>query len=156
MFVEVKPRIVFFLQTFCFMAFIATVEKIITYALGEHDPGSAQDWRTPNYFCSPGPGLPEKELSTLQLCLLLLLTQLLRQLCLSTRRFSTQPSATLRHRCTSPTWYTWYTIHPVYITCPDCKTLMLAAIGVPTHTCKIAFKCFFNDPKRLIFVVLPS
>ena len=23
-----------------------TVEKIISYALGEHDPGSAQDWRT--------------------------------------------------------------------------------------------------------------
>ena len=34
-------------------AFIATVEKIITYALGEHDPGSAQDWRTSNDFCSP-------------------------------------------------------------------------------------------------------
>ena len=29
-----------------FTAFIATVEKIITYALGEHDPGSAQDGRT--------------------------------------------------------------------------------------------------------------
>ena len=53
MFVEVKPRTVFFLQTLYFTAFIATVEKIITYALGEHDPGSAQDWRTSNDFCSP-------------------------------------------------------------------------------------------------------
>ena len=26
------------------------VEKIITYALGEHDPGSAQDWRTSSDF----------------------------------------------------------------------------------------------------------
>ena len=34
-------------------AFIATVKKIITYALGEHDPGSAQDWRTSHDFCSP-------------------------------------------------------------------------------------------------------
>ena len=41
MFVEGKPRAVFFLQMLYFMAFIATVEKIITYALGEHDPGSA-------------------------------------------------------------------------------------------------------------------
>ena len=32
-------------------AFIATVKKIITYALGEHDPGSAQDGRTSNDFC---------------------------------------------------------------------------------------------------------
>ena len=54
MFVEGKPRTVFFLQTLYFTAFIATVEKIITYALGEHDPGSAQDWRTSNDFCSPG------------------------------------------------------------------------------------------------------
>ena len=46
MFVEGKPRTVFFLQTLYFTAFIATVEKIITYALGEHDPGSAQNWRT--------------------------------------------------------------------------------------------------------------
>ena len=53
MFVEGKPRTVFFLQTLYFTAFIATVEKIITYALGEHDPGSAQDWRTSNDFCSP-------------------------------------------------------------------------------------------------------
>ena len=28
-----------------FWAFTATVEKI-TYALGEHGPGSAKDWRT--------------------------------------------------------------------------------------------------------------
>ena len=54
MFVEGKPRTVFFLQTLYFTAFIATVEKIITYALGEHDPGLAQDWRTSNDFCSPG------------------------------------------------------------------------------------------------------
>ena len=53
MFVEVKLRTVFFLQTLYFRAFIATVGKIITYALGEHDPGSAQDWRTSNDFCSP-------------------------------------------------------------------------------------------------------
>ena len=53
MFVEVKPRTVFFLQTLYFTAFIATVKKIRTYALGEHDPGSAQDWRTSNDFCSP-------------------------------------------------------------------------------------------------------
>ena len=37
-----------------FTAFIATVEKIITYALGEHDPGSAHNWRTSNELCSPG------------------------------------------------------------------------------------------------------
>ena len=30
-----------------------TVEKIITCALGEHDPGSAQVWRTSSNFCSP-------------------------------------------------------------------------------------------------------
>ena len=53
MFVEGKPGKVFFLQTLYFTAINATVEKIITYALGEHDPGSAQDWRTPNDFCSP-------------------------------------------------------------------------------------------------------
>ena len=53
MFVNVNPRTVFFLQqTLYFTAFIATVEKIITYALGEHDPGAAQDWRTLNGFCS--------------------------------------------------------------------------------------------------------
>ena len=34
-------------------SFSATVEQIITYALGEHDPGSAQNWRTSNDFCSP-------------------------------------------------------------------------------------------------------
>ena len=53
MFVEGKQRAVFFLQTLYFTAFIATVEKIITYALGEHDPGRAQVWRTSNDFCSP-------------------------------------------------------------------------------------------------------
>ena len=36
-----------------FPEFIPTVGKIITYALGEHDPGSAQVWRTSNDFCSP-------------------------------------------------------------------------------------------------------
>ena len=50
MFVEGKPWIVFFLQTLYFMPFIETVEKIITYALGEHDPGSAQDWRKSSDF----------------------------------------------------------------------------------------------------------
>ena len=34
-------------------AFVATVQKIITYALGAHDPGSAQDGRTSNDFCTP-------------------------------------------------------------------------------------------------------
>ena len=53
MFVEGKLRTVFFLQKLYFTAFIATVEKIITYALGEHDPGSAEDWRMSNDFCSP-------------------------------------------------------------------------------------------------------
>ena len=48
-----KPTTVFFLHTFNFKAFIATVEKIITYALGEHDPGSARNWRTSNDFRSP-------------------------------------------------------------------------------------------------------
>ena len=33
--------------------FIATVEKIITYALGEHYPGSAQDGRTSSEMSSP-------------------------------------------------------------------------------------------------------
>ena len=53
MFVEGKPRTVFFLQTLYSTAFIATVEKIRSYALGEHDLGSAQDWRTSDDFCSP-------------------------------------------------------------------------------------------------------
>ena len=39
MFVEGKPRTVFFLQTLV-TAFIATVEKVITCALGENDPGT--------------------------------------------------------------------------------------------------------------------
>ena len=29
---------------------MATVEIIIIYAFGEHDPGSVQDWRTPSDF----------------------------------------------------------------------------------------------------------
>ena len=53
MLVEGKPRKVFFPPDTLFTAFIAMVEKIITYALGEHDPGSAQNWRTSNDFCSP-------------------------------------------------------------------------------------------------------
>ena len=59
-----KPRTVFFLKTLFFTAFIATVEKIITYALGEHDPGSAQDWRTSNDFCSPVFGLKYSNTNT--------------------------------------------------------------------------------------------
>ena len=41
-----------FLVLFCiyFTAFTGTVKKIIVYALGEHDPGSAQDWRTSSDF----------------------------------------------------------------------------------------------------------
>ena len=35
-------------------ACISTVEKIITYAIGEHDPGSAQNWKKSNDLCSPG------------------------------------------------------------------------------------------------------
>ena len=53
MFVEGKPRTVFFSPDTLFTAFVATIQKMITYALGEHDPGSAQDWRTSNDFCSP-------------------------------------------------------------------------------------------------------
>ena len=52
MFVEGKPRTLFPPDTL-FTAFIARVEKIITYALGEHDPGSAQVWRTSNDFFNP-------------------------------------------------------------------------------------------------------
>ena len=36
-------------------AFITRVEKIITYALGEHDPGSSQDWRMSSDFKKPVP-----------------------------------------------------------------------------------------------------
>ena len=54
MFVEGKPKTVVFPPDPLFMAFIVTVEEIIIYALGEHDPGSAQNWRTSNDFCSPG------------------------------------------------------------------------------------------------------
>ena len=46
MFVEGKPRTVFFPPDTLFTAFVATVQKIITCALGEHDPGSAQYERT--------------------------------------------------------------------------------------------------------------
>ena len=53
MFVEGKPRTVFFPPDTLFTAFVATVQKIITYALGAHDPGSAQDGRTSNDFCTP-------------------------------------------------------------------------------------------------------
>ena len=42
MFVEGKPRTVFFLQTLYFAAYIAAVEKIILKGLKKHDPGSAQ------------------------------------------------------------------------------------------------------------------
>ena len=34
---------------------LLTVQKIITYALGEHDPGSAQNGRTSNDFCTLQP-----------------------------------------------------------------------------------------------------
>ena len=40
------------------------VEKIITYALGEHDPGSSQNWRTSNDFCSPARPYIEVHIST--------------------------------------------------------------------------------------------
>ena len=33
---------------------ISIISNIITCTLGEHDPGSAPDWRAPNDFCSPG------------------------------------------------------------------------------------------------------
>ena len=59
MVVGVKPSTVFFLQTLYFRAFIATVEKIMTFALGEHGPGSAQDWRTSNDFCRPAASVPK-------------------------------------------------------------------------------------------------
>ena len=37
---------------------MATAEKIIIYALEEHDPGSAQDWRTPRDLWRLPPGVP--------------------------------------------------------------------------------------------------
>ena len=40
-----------------FMAYVATVEKIITYGLGEHGPGSARDGRTSSEIWSPVPHL---------------------------------------------------------------------------------------------------
>ena len=54
MFVEGNPRTVFYPPDTLFTAFVAPVKKIITYALGEHDPGSAQDGRMSNDFCTPG------------------------------------------------------------------------------------------------------
>ena len=39
-----------------FTPFVATVQKIITYALGAHDPGPAQEGRTSNDFCTPVQG----------------------------------------------------------------------------------------------------
>ena len=61
MFVEGKPRTVLFPPDTLFTAFVATVQKIITYALGPSDPGSAQDGRTSNDFCTPVKG---KEVSS--------------------------------------------------------------------------------------------
>ena len=37
-------------QNILFYVIYPGVEKIITYALGEYDPGSAQDWRTSSDF----------------------------------------------------------------------------------------------------------
>ena len=54
MFVEWKPRTVFYPPDTLFTAIVATVQKIITYALGAHDPGSAQDVRMSKDFCTPG------------------------------------------------------------------------------------------------------
>ena len=49
------------------------VEKIITYALGEHDPRSAQIWRTSNDFCSPDHGVDEDDIYMLVLMRLMML-----------------------------------------------------------------------------------
>ena len=46
-----SPNICFYVAIFS--AFMVTVEKIITNALGEHDPGSAQNGRTSNEMWSP-------------------------------------------------------------------------------------------------------
>ena len=40
-----------------FMAYVATVEKILAYGLGEHGPGSARDGRTSSEIWSPAPHL---------------------------------------------------------------------------------------------------
>ena len=40
--------------------FMATIEKIITHALGEHHPGSAQDGRTSSETSSPLPVMNRK------------------------------------------------------------------------------------------------
>ena len=47
-----SPTEIFSASPNLFTAFIPTVAKIITYALREHDPGSPQNWRTSNDFCS--------------------------------------------------------------------------------------------------------
>ena len=47
------------LKILYFTAVIATLDKIITYALGEHDPGSAQDWKTPSDFWRPDSSVPQ-------------------------------------------------------------------------------------------------
>ena len=38
-------------QNTLFLAFMATVEKIMTYTLGEHGPKPAQDWKTSGNLC---------------------------------------------------------------------------------------------------------
>ena len=54
MFVEGKPRTIFYPPDALITAFVAMVQKITTYALAAHDPGSAQDGRMSNNFCTPG------------------------------------------------------------------------------------------------------
>ena len=54
MFVEGKPRTIFYPPDALITAFVAMVQKITTYALAAHDPGSAQDVRMSNNFCTPG------------------------------------------------------------------------------------------------------
>ena len=41
------------LKTLYLTAFMATVEKVLTYALGEHDPGSAKNGRTSSKCGAP-------------------------------------------------------------------------------------------------------
>ena len=47
------------LKILYFTAVIATLDKIITYALGEHDPGSAQDRKTSSDFWRPDSSVPQ-------------------------------------------------------------------------------------------------
>ena len=54
MFVAGKPRTIFYPPDALITAFVAMVQKITTYALAAHDPGSAQDGRMSNNFCTPG------------------------------------------------------------------------------------------------------